>query len=122
MAEFRGQPAYLQIADRIKGEIRDQKLNPGDKLPSETELMQAHDVSRTVARQAIARLREDGYAISHQGKGSFVAAPGEGGTSRRSPEYEEITQHLNEVHRDVRQLADRMDQLEELVRRQLPRP
>jgi DNA-binding GntR family transcriptional regulator len=119
MAEFTGQAAYLQIADEIKGKIHDGELSPGDKIPSEAALMKAHDVSRTVARQAISRLREDGYVISHQGKGSFVAAPSQG-RERRSPEFTQITEHLDEVLRDVRQLAARMDQLEELVRHQTP--
>ncbi|MDF3300567.1 winged helix-turn-helix domain-containing protein [Streptomyces tropicalis] len=119
MADFTaGRAAYLQIADEFKRRIRDGKLAPGEKLPSEAELMADHSVSRTVARQAIARLREDGYAVSHQGKGSFAAMPGEGSTVKRSPEFEQITEYLSEVRRDVRRLADRMDQLEDLVRQQ----
>ena len=119
MAEFTGRrPAYLQIADKIKREIRAGERSPGDKLPSEAELMRQHQVSRTVARQAIARLREDGYAISHQGKGSFAALPGEDSSGRHSSEYEQITEHLDQVLRDVRDLARRMDALEATVRRQ----
>ncbi|WP_329187333.1 winged helix-turn-helix domain-containing protein [Actinacidiphila glaucinigra] len=122
MADFTGRAAYLQIADEFKQKIHDGELTPGDKLPSESELMTLHNVSRTVARQAISRLREDGYAISHQGKGSFAAMPGKSGTAKRSPEFEQITEHLSEVRRDLRRLADRMDQLEDLVRRQTPKP
>ncbi|WP_327594963.1 winged helix-turn-helix domain-containing protein [Streptomyces chartreusis] len=119
MADFTaGRAAYLQIADEFKRKIRDGELAPGDKLPSEADLMAKHGVSRTVARQAISRLREDGYAISHQGKGSFAALPGEGAAAKRSPEFEQITEYLTEVRRDVRRLAERMDQLEELVRQQ----
>ncbi|MEU6008776.1 GntR family transcriptional regulator [Streptomyces sp. NPDC047453] len=119
MADFTaGRAAYLQIADEFKRKIRDGELAPGDKLPSEAKLMTEHGVSRTVARQAISRLREDGYAISHQGKGSFAALPSEGASAKRSPEFEQITEYLSEVRRDVRRLAERMDQLEELVRQQ----
>ncbi|WP_406732197.1 GntR family transcriptional regulator [Streptomyces sp. NBC_01794] len=121
MAEFTGRAAYLQIADEIKRQIHDGKLSPGDKIASEATLMKDHNVSRTVARQAISRLREDGFVISHQGKGSFVAAPSED-RERRSPEFTQITEHLDEVLRDVRQLAARMDHLEELVRQQKPKP
>ncbi|MEU1624108.1 winged helix-turn-helix domain-containing protein [Streptomyces sp. NPDC020096] len=116
MAEFTGRAMYLQIADEIKRMIRTDQLAPGDKLPSEAALMAQHEVSRTVARQAIARLREDGYAVSHQGKGSFAALPGEGKAAKHSPEYEQITEQLSEVLRDVRHLAERMDHLEQLVR------
>src|SRR4051812_11873107 len=102
MAEFTGRPMYLRIADDLKRKIRAGDLEPGAQLPSEAKLMSEHDVSRTVARQAISRLREDGYAISHQGKGSFAALPGEGAAPRHSPEYEQITEQLGEVLRDVR--------------------
>ncbi|MFF9406375.1 GntR family transcriptional regulator [Streptomyces anandii] len=119
MADFTaGRAAYLQIADEFKRRIRNGELEPGQKLPSEAKLMEEHSVSRTVARQAIARLREDGYAVSHQGKGSFAALPGEGRPPKRSSEFEEITEYLSEVRRDVRRLAERMDQLEDLVRQQ----
>ncbi|GAA3488564.1 winged helix-turn-helix domain-containing protein [Streptomyces cremeus] len=119
MAEFNGkQPAYLQIADEFKAKIREGKTAPGEKLPSESELMAQHGVSRTVARQAISRLREDGYAISHQGKGSFAALPGDTASTQHSPEFEQISQFLTEVRGDVRRLTERMEQLEDLVRQQ----
>ncbi|MER7720120.1 winged helix-turn-helix domain-containing protein [Streptomyces flaveolus] len=116
MAGLTGQPLYLQIADELKREIRSGAISTGEKLPSEAELMKQHDVSRTVARQAISRLREDGYAISQQGKGSFAALPGKDRPAKHSPEFEQITEFLSEVRQDVRRLAERMDQLEELVR------
>ncbi|WP_372350195.1 winged helix-turn-helix domain-containing protein [Streptomyces sp. KL116D] len=119
MADFTAErAAYLQIADEFKRKIQEGELAPGDKLPSESELMTRHSVSRTVARQAISRLREDGYALSHQGKGSFAALPGSEASAKRSPEYEQITEYLSEVRRDVRRLAERMDQLEDLLRQQ----
>lgn len=118
MAEFTGRAKYLEIADDFKRRIREGELSPGTKLPSETELMSAHGVSRTVARQAISRLREDGYVLSHQGKGSFVTLPDEPRPAKHSPEFEEIAGYLSEVRRDVRRLAERMDQLEQLVRKQ----
>ncbi|MFD9207389.1 GntR family transcriptional regulator [Streptomyces sioyaensis] len=118
MAEFTGRAMYLQIADEIKRRIRNEELAPGVQLPSEAKLMRDHNVSRTVARQAISRLREDGYAISHQGKGSFAALPSEGAIQRPGSEYEQITQHLDQVLHDVRDLARRMDDLEAMVRQQ----
>ncbi|MEU2928862.1 winged helix-turn-helix domain-containing protein [Streptomyces sp. NPDC007251] len=118
MAEFTGRAKYLEIADDFKRRIRQGELTPGTKLPSETELMTTHEVSRTVARQAISRLREDGFAISHQGKGSFVTLPEEARPAKRSPEFEEIATYLSDVRQEVRRLAERMDQLEQLVRNQ----
>ncbi|WP_435611899.1 GntR family transcriptional regulator [Streptomyces sp. bgisy159] len=118
MAEFTGRAKYLEIADDFKRRIRKGELTPGTKLPSETALMDTHDVSRTVARQAISRLREDGYARSHQGKGSFVTLPEEPRPAKHSSEFEEIAGYLTEVREEVRRLAERMDQLEQFVRTQ----
>ncbi|MEY9871219.1 DNA-binding GntR family transcriptional regulator [Streptacidiphilus sp. MAP12-33] len=116
MAQFSGRAAYLQIADEIKVQIRNGGLEPGAKLPSESEIMQLHDVSRTVARQAISRLREDGYAYSHQGKGSFAALPDAANAAKHSPEYEQINETLLTVLGEVRRLAERLDELEAVVR------
>lgn len=50
---------------------------PHDRLPSEHALAAQHEVSRAVVREAIARLKTDGYVETRQGKGAFVAsAPG----------------------------------------------
>lgn len=118
MTDFTGRAKYLEIADDFKRRIRDGKLAPGEKLPSESTLMTDHGVSRTVARQAISRLREDGYVISHQGKGSFATLPGEDRPAKRSPEFEQISEYLAEMRQDVRRLSERMEQLEDLVRKQ----
>jgi DNA-binding GntR family transcriptional regulator len=117
MAEFSGRPEYLRIADQVKRQIREGKLKTGDKLPSEAEIMRDESVSRTVARQAISRLREDGYAYSHQGKGSFATLPDESSSAKHSSEYEQINESLLTVLGEVRQLAARLDELEALVRR-----
>ncbi len=47
---------------------------PHDRLPSEHALAAKHEVSRAVVREAIARLKSDGYVETRQGKGAFVAA------------------------------------------------
>lgn len=72
MAEFTGRPAYLQIADAVREQIVSGALEPGQRLPTESALMEDFGVSRTVAKMAIATLRNEGLVTSHQGKGSFV--------------------------------------------------
>jgi len=67
-----GEPLYQQIAGDYRAKILDGVLAPGEKLPSETELMAEYDVSRVVARRAIDVLRNEGLIVSHSGKGSFV--------------------------------------------------
>lgn len=68
-----GRPAYRQIADDVRAQIADGTLKPGEKLPSEPELMTKYDVSRIVVRQALADLKSEGAIIKQQGRGSFVA-------------------------------------------------
>jgi len=63
-----------QIADRIAAEITGARLRPGDKLPTEQEMVAATGVSRTVIREAVAALRAEGLVVTRQGAGAFVAA------------------------------------------------
>ena len=57
-----------QFAERIhKGAIK-----PGDRLPTEHAMAQTFGVSRTVIREAIAQLRNEGLVETRQGVGAFV--------------------------------------------------
>ncbi|MBB5078865.1 GntR family transcriptional regulator [Nonomuraea endophytica] len=66
-------PLYGKIADDLRQMIISGDLAPGDRLPSEREICERYGVSHAVARQAIAYIRQQGLAVSHQGKGSFVS-------------------------------------------------
>ncbi|WP_327689312.1 GntR family transcriptional regulator [Streptomyces tubercidicus] len=67
-----GQPRYLQIAADLAQQIRSGTLAPGEKVPSESELMARYNVSQGTARKAVAELRPTGLIDTHHGKGSFV--------------------------------------------------
>lgn len=60
--------AYAGIVELIDVE----GLQPGDRLPSETALAESFSVSRTIVREALARLSSDGLTEARQGAGSFV--------------------------------------------------
>jgi DNA-binding FadR family transcriptional regulator len=66
---------YKIIIRRISDLIEEQKLEPGDRLPSERELAAALSVSRASVRQAIAVLSSQGILVMRQGDGTFVADP-----------------------------------------------
>jgi GntR family transcriptional regulator, transcriptional repressor for pyruvate dehydrogenase complex len=69
---------------------------PHDRLPSEHSLAETHGVSRAVVREAIARLKSEGYVETRQGKGAFVAsAPG--GKAFRLDSEETRDDHLLEL-------------------------
>ena len=60
--------------------IRNCEFQVGEKLPTESEIMQAHEVSRTVVREAISRLQASGMVETRHGIGTFVldSAPDKG--------------------------------------------
>ncbi len=63
-----------QIAsDQLKQFIADNRLKPGDQLPTERELAERMQVSRPVVREALNRLETLQLIVKVQGKGIFVA-------------------------------------------------
>lgn len=62
------------VAEALLQPILAGDWRPHDRLPSEHSLAETHGVSRAVVREAIARLKSDGYVETRQGKGAFVAA------------------------------------------------
>lgn len=62
-----------QIVRALQARIEAGELAPGARLPTEQALGQRFGVSRAVVREAIARLKADGYVATRQGSGAFVA-------------------------------------------------
>jgi len=68
-------PYYYQLEQLLRERIENGRLKPGDILPSETELCSTFRVSRTVVRQALNKLCQDGIVYKEKGRGTFVAKP-----------------------------------------------
>lgn len=64
-----------EIVATLEADIREGRLVPGLKLPSESELVGRFDVSRTVVREAISRLQASGLVETRHGIGTFVQVP-----------------------------------------------
>lgn len=62
----------VQVAQRLENEIREGRLSPGEKLPTEAKLVELFKVSRTVVREALSRLKSIGLVESRQGSGVYV--------------------------------------------------
>lgn len=75
-----------EVVERIANGIRGGVLAPGERLPTEQELMAALGVSRTVVREAVAALKAEGLVVTRQGSGAFVAADGSRVPFRIQPE------------------------------------
>ena len=48
------------------------QYKPGDKIPSEPQLVNTYNISRVTVRNAIQQLVNDGVLIKKHGKGTFV--------------------------------------------------
>jgi GntR family transcriptional regulator len=68
-----GIPLYKQIAADLQSAIRDRELAPGQKLPSEAELIDRYGVARTTVRLAIRQLIALGLVYTSHGRGTFVS-------------------------------------------------
>ncbi len=67
-------PPYLQVANALRAAILTKQFQPGDRLPSGSELSKRYGVARMTIQQALRLLRDDGLIVSRQGSGVFVRA------------------------------------------------
>nr|WP_025775585.1 trehalose operon repressor [Clostridium botulinum] len=63
---------YLTIYNEISNKIENNKIQSGEKLSSENEMMKEYNVSRDTIRKALNLLESNGYIQKVKGKGSFV--------------------------------------------------
>ena len=66
------QRLYQQLADDIKTKIIKGELESGNKLPNERELSENFGVSRTVVREAMKSLAQEGLVEIQPGRGTYV--------------------------------------------------
>ena len=68
-------PLYVQLEKILRVQIERGALEPGAALPSEHELVDTYQVSRTTVRKALNRLADEGVVVRVQGKGTYVSQP-----------------------------------------------
>lgn len=90
-------PIYEQIKDQIKAEIISGKLAPGEQLPSMRHLAKELRISVITTKRAYDELEREGFVVSVQGKGSYVA-----------PENREMLreEHLRQIEELLRAALD----------------
>jgi GntR family transcriptional regulator len=67
-----GIPKYIEICRDIIKSIESGDLQPGDKIPSENELIKKYNISNTTARKSLHEIELQGWATRIKGKGTFV--------------------------------------------------
>jgi len=82
IARRRGRGLAHALLEDLGGKIRGQQLRPGDRLPTESAIMQVYGVSRTVVREALSRLQAAGLVETLHGVGTFVLPPRAAGMFR----------------------------------------
>lgn len=70
-----GRPLFARIKDAILDDIARGRYRPGDRVPSEAEIVAAFGVSRMTANRALRELTASGVLRRRAGSGSFVAEP-----------------------------------------------
>ncbi|MBO4911816.1 MAG: GntR family transcriptional regulator [Butyrivibrio sp.] len=64
---------YQQIEEELKQLILEDKIKPGEKMPSENILTAKYGVSRQTIRKAISNLESEGFVYAVQGSGTFCS-------------------------------------------------
>lgn len=65
-------PYYHQLKELIRDEITSDRWPPGFRIPSEPQLCELLDISRTVVRQALGELVNERLLVRRKGLGTFV--------------------------------------------------
>ena len=78
-----GKPLYQALAESLLEQIRSGDLEPGQRLPSEADLIELYGVGRNTVRHALSELAAQGVLKTIQGVGTFV----EDGRLNKTAEY-----------------------------------
>lgn len=79
--DYRPPVPWLRVADDLEKKIRSTAYAPGQRLPSDAELLQQYRVSPKALADALGVLRVDGLIEWREGAGYYVCAAPEGGAT-----------------------------------------
>lgn len=91
------------LVEELRAQIVAGQLAAGDRLPTEKDLVNNLGVSRSVVREAVARLSAEGYLDPRQGSGVFVTTPPPVAFQVTHDELEDLVEvvHFLELRRAV---------------------
>lgn len=64
---------YVQVTNDLKSKIESGKLKVGDRLPPQSEIAEAYDVSLITIKKAFVDLNREGVIYSRVGKGTYIS-------------------------------------------------
>ncbi len=85
---------YMVIYEWLSDQIREKKLQPGDRIPNEIEIASMFNVHRMTVRQAINKLVGDHIIVRKRNKGTFLL-------SERSPVLTRTLDNVPTYHDDI---------------------
>jgi len=110
-----GGTLYQQIVDRLKREVSEGRLRPGDILPSFRQLAEDLLVSVITVKRAYEELEREGIIYRRQGLGTFVA---EGGQDRSCEAKQKAARELfRQAVREAGEAGLQPPEILELVKR-----
>jgi GntR family transcriptional regulator of arabinose operon len=74
-------PLYYQVYEALKKQMESGHLKAGDKLPSESEMIETYGIGRLTIRSALSKLVHEGYLRKLRGKGTYCIF--NGGAAKR---------------------------------------
>ena len=72
---IRRRKLYEEVAARIESMVHEGRFSPGDRLPSERELMEELGVGRSAVREAMLSLQKMGILVVRSGERARVTVP-----------------------------------------------
>lgn len=107
-------PYYRQLYDILRDELEGGRWRPGERMPSETELIEQYGVSRITVRQSLDMLVKEGWVYRRRGRGTFAVKPTiEQGLTRIISFTEDMQQR--EMHPGTRVLSSRLEPATDLI-------
>ena len=109
-------PIFLQIAERIEGDVLDGVLQEEGQVPSTNEIASFYRINPATAAKGVNLLVDEGLLYKRRGIGMFVA-PGARGIVLAKRREQFYRQYVQPVADEARKLGIGAEELTELIRR-----
>lgn len=98
----------MQIAEDLRGQIKEGRYQPGDKLPSNLALRDQYGSAYETVRRSLALLRDEGLVETHSTRGTFVLKPP--GEPEPDPRFAQLEAALREyIDSEIARLSERVE-------------